>query len=345
MNYHRSRKKSVDMVFKLEQDILSGKLQAGDQIPSLRELMKIYSISKGTVERGIEELCQRGFLEKRIGAGTFVCDGKQLNKEPLAGAITIFTQGGAWNISHTSSIFGYILKGILEAAKESNCDLNSICCLGRDPMKIRQEQLDYANSCSSGIIFVGEYDAYNLDLDLRVPAVGAFVHQNFGNRMSLVEPDILDAVQAACNYFLSHGRKHVIAVSTSHPIYVYRAQLFKLFWENAGNSCELKILEEFCGETFLDEKEAYFIASDSLAQNSIKHTYRISGKLFHESGVLCSIDGKRVCCPDFYPFPSYAVDWTVVGRTLLEELICRIHNIASPVRRINVSGRFITDWK
>ena len=79
-----------------------------------------------------------------------------------------------------------------------------------------------------------EYDAYNLDLDLRIPAVGAFVHQNFGNRMSLVEPDILDAVQAACNYFLSHGRKHVIAVSTSHPIYVYRAQLFKLFWENAG---------------------------------------------------------------------------------------------------------------
>ena len=92
MNYHRSRKKSVDMVFKLEQDILSGKLQAGDQIPSLRELMKIYSISKGTVERGIEELYQRGFLEKRIGAGTFVCDGKQLNKEPLSGAITIFTQ-------------------------------------------------------------------------------------------------------------------------------------------------------------------------------------------------------------------------------------------------------------
>ena len=346
MNYHRSRKKSVDMVFKLEQDILSGRLQAGDRIPSLRELMDLFSISKGTAERGIEELCCRGFLEKRIGSGTFVCNGKMLKDEISPGSITIFTPSPGVSAGKPfGTMFSHILKGIMDAAAGKQYELNSICRLGRDPLKLAKEQLAYANSNSTGIIFVGEYDTYNPELDLRVPAVGAFIRHNFGNRMSLVEPDVNAAVLCACDYFTKAGKTHVSIICTSQPIYLYRAQLFRFYWEQAGNSCDFTVQDYTDNDMTIDEHGTYFFSSDTLTQCILRNTHVLTGKLVNRTATIFSIDGKKACDPAFYSFPTYAVDWQTVGRYLFEELIFRINNLAYPVRRIAVAGRVVTDWE
>lgn len=52
--------------------ITSGKLKPGQKIPTETELSHKYNISRITVRRAIEELCQEDFLIKKQGKGTFV---------------------------------------------------------------------------------------------------------------------------------------------------------------------------------------------------------------------------------------------------------------------------------
>lgn len=54
----------------LEKEILAGKFR--DKIPSERELMYQFSVSRNTVREAISALVHEGILEKRHGRGTFV---------------------------------------------------------------------------------------------------------------------------------------------------------------------------------------------------------------------------------------------------------------------------------
>ena len=50
----------------------AGKLRAGDQLPSVRELARELAVNQNTVLRVYERLCGAGLLEMRHGQGTFV---------------------------------------------------------------------------------------------------------------------------------------------------------------------------------------------------------------------------------------------------------------------------------
>jgi GntR family transcriptional regulator len=52
--------------------IQSGEWLVGQQIPSEREMMKIFNVSRATVRQGIENLMKEGILNRIQGKGTFV---------------------------------------------------------------------------------------------------------------------------------------------------------------------------------------------------------------------------------------------------------------------------------
>lgn len=52
--------------------IMSGELQAGDSIPSMRSLAKSIHVSVITVQKAYEDLQRDGFIETTIGRGSFV---------------------------------------------------------------------------------------------------------------------------------------------------------------------------------------------------------------------------------------------------------------------------------
>lgn len=52
--------------------IMSGELQAGDAIPSMRALAKSIHVSVITVPKAYEDLQRDGFIETTIGRGSFV---------------------------------------------------------------------------------------------------------------------------------------------------------------------------------------------------------------------------------------------------------------------------------
>ena len=53
----------------------AGKLQPGDQLPSVRELARELAVNQNTVLRVYERLAAEGLLEMRHGQGTFVANG------------------------------------------------------------------------------------------------------------------------------------------------------------------------------------------------------------------------------------------------------------------------------
>ena len=52
--------------------IMSGELQAGDAIPSMRALAKSIHVSVITVQKSYEDLQRDGFIETTVGRGSFV---------------------------------------------------------------------------------------------------------------------------------------------------------------------------------------------------------------------------------------------------------------------------------
>ncbi len=52
--------------------VISGELQTGDPIPSMRSLAKSLHISVITVQRAYEDLQRDGFIETTVGRGSFV---------------------------------------------------------------------------------------------------------------------------------------------------------------------------------------------------------------------------------------------------------------------------------
>ena len=52
--------------------IMSGELQAGDAIPSMRSLAKSIHVSVITVQKAYEDLQRDGFSETTVGRGSFV---------------------------------------------------------------------------------------------------------------------------------------------------------------------------------------------------------------------------------------------------------------------------------
>ncbi|SEE54489.1 PLP-dependent aminotransferase family protein [Jiangella alba] len=79
MEFHVSLDGPGDLVARiyrsLRDGVRDGRLRPGDRLPPSRELARTLDVSRGTVATAYERLTAEGFLEGRVGAGTFVAAG------------------------------------------------------------------------------------------------------------------------------------------------------------------------------------------------------------------------------------------------------------------------------
>ena len=75
----------------LRETILTGRLQAGARLPATRTLARDHRISRNTVTAAFDQLLAEGYIEGRVGAGTFVSS--ELPEEALSVHVT--TRGQA----------------------------------------------------------------------------------------------------------------------------------------------------------------------------------------------------------------------------------------------------------
>ena len=65
----------------IKKAIIAGQLKQGSPVPSVRELSKELRISPITVHKAIAQLVREGLLEVRVGIGTVVASGKEIDPE------------------------------------------------------------------------------------------------------------------------------------------------------------------------------------------------------------------------------------------------------------------------
>lgn len=59
----------------IEDDIIEGELEEGDQIPSTTEISKFYQVNRATAQKGLAILVEEGYAYKQRGVGIFVAEG------------------------------------------------------------------------------------------------------------------------------------------------------------------------------------------------------------------------------------------------------------------------------
>lgn len=78
-----------DIVDRIQEMIVSGKLKPGDQLPSERQLAEEYGVSRTAVREAIRSLAEKGLVEVLLGRGTFVTTP---TADHLAESITLMLQ-------------------------------------------------------------------------------------------------------------------------------------------------------------------------------------------------------------------------------------------------------------
>jgi len=81
---------------RLSAAIERGRFPVGERIPSEHELSRRYGVGRPTVRQATEVLVRRGLLQRRRGAGTFVCErpAAHLDLFSMAGTHASFRAGG-----------------------------------------------------------------------------------------------------------------------------------------------------------------------------------------------------------------------------------------------------------
>ncbi len=70
------------LIYMIKLEILSGRLNDGDQLPPIRELAKILKLNPNTVAKAYYTLDEEGFIESKRGSGNWV-NYKKVNLDSL----------------------------------------------------------------------------------------------------------------------------------------------------------------------------------------------------------------------------------------------------------------------
>lgn len=89
-----TRKAYEKVAYLIREEILSGRLSPGEQLPSERELADRFDVSRDTIRRGIALVAEMGILERIPGRGTFVAQRDSDSGKQVTLKLAQFNSGG-----------------------------------------------------------------------------------------------------------------------------------------------------------------------------------------------------------------------------------------------------------
>ena len=102
----------------IRDQILAGELKPGEKLPSYSQARAIYGIHTNTMEKVFVRLEQDGLVERRRGAGVFVC---AVSRKDTHGVIGL--SGGGFRFEGNSSYWMQLMRGIRQATAEAGQQL------------------------------------------------------------------------------------------------------------------------------------------------------------------------------------------------------------------------------
>jgi len=85
-----------EIVEQIQQQIVSGALKPGDQIPAERDLADRFGVSRTAVREAIKSLTEKGLIEVFVGRGTFVTN---LSPDRVVESITLLLRNEPHNVA------------------------------------------------------------------------------------------------------------------------------------------------------------------------------------------------------------------------------------------------------
>lgn len=96
----------LQIVEAVRQEILSGKVKAGDRLPPVREMSRRWNCTAGTVQRAYQELSRQGLVHTRAGQGTTVAGELMPERETPLRRARLLHQAEAFMLEGLSAGFG-----------------------------------------------------------------------------------------------------------------------------------------------------------------------------------------------------------------------------------------------
>ena len=96
LDYRDARPIYAQITEQFKRQIQAGVLQAGEKLPSVRELAGSLAINPNTIQRAYRELEQQGWILSVSGKGSFVCDAPRQDEKwsALDAAVAALRQQG-----------------------------------------------------------------------------------------------------------------------------------------------------------------------------------------------------------------------------------------------------------
>ena len=323
--------KSRDMIRLLRERILAGFYSGGQRLPSIRMLMAEFSISNGSVKKGIDYLAEQGLLETIHGSGTFVRHSSPGNNRLEKGkSIAVF---GAVNPTGSDiGIYDSVLVGMMRSAERIGCQLQLNYL---PPNGLTADYIIDRSSGTDGVVFLHEIDACLEQVLLNIPAVGVCVNLPVVNSMSLVDLDPYNSALQCVEYFKQHSIDKVKIISPQQPAYRHRSVVFSAAWQAVDGSIDECWLSKSDTVEFLPDY-GYLFTTCSAMQHCLSSFNQQHGKL--PDNVMIGLDGKNFMEPSFYSIPAIMLDWEQAGEIAFNECMHRIDSPGRSPQRIYLSG-------
>ncbi len=325
---------ATGLIHYVESRIVSGEYPIGSKLPSVRRLATKFHLSFGTAYRAIHTLQERGLIEQRGTAGLFV----KSHRSIVGGNAGVFTVLIGPALLQITGLFHAAYLGVEKAVMRHNYQLQ-VQYVAID--KLTPEKLRQTAAESDGLLLLCEYDQYLRDFPvLPCPVVALLSDNSWNGLISTVNIDADDAACTATKYFREARSwlREVKVFSSPKPVYVARALAFASRWRHLGGRCEVRI-------GYPDENQiyrgdcGYFFTSDQWLQNASMDFHRIHQVEPAQKYAMLGVDGKQFLDPDFFRFPTIAVDWPQLGEIMVEELIRRRNEPELGARNISICGK------
>ena len=319
----------------LEALINSGSYQPGEKLPSLEQFIQETNLSSYAVQKGMKHLQEKGLIELRHGSGTYVSTARANGNSKHGWNITIFCEPNSEKLG--SSYLSHALLGIQELAMKHDCNLT---LRRRDYFQYyaAEPPLPSVITDADGILFLGEYDYFKLEIPSALPAVGIDMADCAGGVVSAVTLDPIEAARLATQFFIRHGRKKIKGFAYSDiPFIQLEVDAFQKHFAPHG---EFELHSSPIGNKKVnfptsDDTGVLFFAGHQCEYYLQTYFERFGVEMTDRFDVL-SIDGKSLTIPSFRPVSTVWIDWKEAGETAFTELLRRLAHPGSAARRISI---------
>jgi LacI family transcriptional regulator len=319
---------------RLRNRIRTGALAVGNLLPTEREMVDDFKVSRTTVRRALADLVRTGWAESIPNRGVSAKFGRSVGKRQVIGFVdhaTIFTPHLFLSLNAHLQPYGYVLTPVDSEAGGTEAALE-YCAENRFAAAVVWSKTINPDRARVGRV-------------LETLPVVAVDHALRGLETDLVECNVFEGAKTAVRHLASLGRRNIAVMgmldsldTTQERFAGYLEGLFEvglcphprdfLFTRTSGAGPYLEALERRLSEP--DAPDALFVMQDQcVVDELIQVAAKIGVSIPDDVAVVAMGSDEPVAGLSHIGLSTVAFDWAGMAEVLCNRVLARIANPAS----------------